>query len=160
MNFTIHITGSDFKGEANRFDWASNFIRKYENANRELRQNNVKRISKIVANSIKSTARRNKWKTIPSSVIINNISIGEAHVTVTDEKMQLAKFLHFGTKRHYVSPKRAKALHWVIGGKSFFSKGHWVNGIIAYKFFALTPKARFDIQQYISNLKFLFSTKK
>ena len=61
MNFTIHITGSDFKGEADKFDWAKNFMRKYESANKELKQNNIKRISKIVASDIRATARRNKY---------------------------------------------------------------------------------------------------
>jgi len=159
MNFTIHITGSDFKGEANKFDWAKNFMRKYENANKELRENNIKKISKIVASDIRSTARRNKWKSIPPSIIIKHISVGEEHVTVSDNKMTLAKWLHYGTKRHFVAPKSAKALHWVSRGKSFFSKGHWVSGIIASDFFKLTPKARFDIQQYISKLKTLYGTK-
>lgn len=40
-----------------------------------------------------------------------------------------AKFLAFGTKRHFIQPIKAKALHWRSGGASFFSKGHFVKGI-------------------------------
>lgn len=38
-------------------------------------------------------------------------------------------YQHEGTKEHYVAPVRAKALHWVVNGKNFFSKGHRVKGI-------------------------------
>ena len=33
-------------------------------------------------------------------------------------------YLHTGTKKHPIAPKSGKALHWVSGGKSFFSSGH------------------------------------
>lgn len=38
-------------------------------------------------------------------------------------------YLHEGTEYHRVEPKDKKALHWVGGGESFFSKGHMVKGI-------------------------------
>jgi hypothetical protein len=42
--------------------------------------------------------------------------------------------LHEGTKDHFVKPKNAKALHWVGGGQSIFSKGHMVSGIEKFQF--------------------------
>ena len=41
----------------------------------------------------------------------------------------VAKFLYYGTKRHYVAPVRASALSWVQNGERRFSKGHFVSGI-------------------------------
>ena len=43
-------------------------------------------------------------------------------------------YLHEGTKDHFVKPKNAKALHWVTGGASAFSKGHFVSGIEKFQF--------------------------
>jgi hypothetical protein len=43
-------------------------------------------------------------------------------------------YQHEGTKRHYVAPVRAKALHWVEGGKNRFSQGHYVSGIKRNRF--------------------------
>lgn len=40
-----------------------------------------------------------------------------------------------GTRRHWVGPKRKKALRFVgPGGRFFFSRGHWVSGIKAMRF--------------------------
>ena len=36
-----------------------------------------------------------------------------------------------GTKRHFIAPVTAKALSWIAAGERFFSKGHWVRGIVA-----------------------------
>ena len=53
---------------------------------------------------------------------------------------EVSGFLHYGTKRHWVEPRRKKALSWVSGrsakfgasdGKRKFSMGHWVSGIKA-----------------------------
>jgi HK97 gp10 family phage protein len=50
-------------------------------------------------------------------------------------------YLHQGTGmygegkgEYFVEPKTKKALHWVSGGDSFFSKGHYVKGIPAFPF--------------------------
>lgn len=45
-----------------------------------------------------------------------------------------AIYLHEGTKDHEIPLVKAKALHWVQGGESFFSKGHWVTGIKKVQF--------------------------
>lgn len=42
-----------------------------------------------------------------------------------------ALWLQDGTKDHMIRPKNATALHWKVGGMSFFSKGHMVTGINA-----------------------------
>lgn len=36
-----------------------------------------------------------------------------------------------GTVRHFIKPIKKKALHFIIRGVEFFSKGHWVKGIVA-----------------------------
>jgi len=36
-----------------------------------------------------------------------------------------------GTIRHFIKPVLKKALHFIVRGVEFFSKGHWVKGIIA-----------------------------
>lgn len=36
-----------------------------------------------------------------------------------------------GTIRHFIKPLKRKALHFIARGVEFFSKGHWVKGIIA-----------------------------
>ena len=42
----------------------------------------------------------------------------------------VAKFLYYGTTKHWVEPTRKKALSWVeLGGERRFSKGHFVSGI-------------------------------
>jgi len=40
-----------------------------------------------------------------------------------------AIFVHEGTKRHFIKPKKAGALAWMQGGVMRFSKGHYVSGI-------------------------------
>jgi len=44
------------------------------------------------------------------------------------------KWVHDGTKEHFVRPRNARALHWVEGGNEFFSSGHEVSGITADPF--------------------------
>lgn len=48
---------------------------------------------------------------------------------ITNANEPVATFLSEGTLAHWVEPVVAKALHWVEGGISFFSKGHMVTGI-------------------------------
>ena len=36
-----------------------------------------------------------------------------------------------GTKRHFIKPLKKKALHFIVRGVAYFSKGHWVKGIVA-----------------------------
>jgi hypothetical protein len=69
-------------------------------------------------------------KTTPTSVTVG-INLGVA---------PYGEYLHEGTKDHMVKPKNAKALHWVGGGSSFFSKGHMVSGIEKYQFIHLAVK--------------------
>lgn len=51
-----------------------------------------------------------------------------------------------GTKRHFIKPKNAKALH---GGNDwpFFSKGHWVDGILPLRIVQDTVKQRREALQ-------------
>jgi hypothetical protein len=47
------------------------------------------------------------------------------------------EYLHEGTDDHWVEPTDKKALHWVAGGQSIFSKGHMVSGIEQHQFIHL-----------------------
>ena len=89
------------------------------------------------------------------------------YVSSTGFPVSLAR--EYGTKRHWVQPLSAniqpivvnyqtgqisqqptasqqstypKALHWVSGGKHFFSKGHWVSGIRPLKIITKTIKEK------------------
>lgn len=48
---------------------------------------------------------------------------------ITNSNEPVATFLSQGTSAHWVEPAIAKALHWVMDGVHFFSKGHMVSGI-------------------------------
>ncbi len=68
-------------------------------------------------------------KTIPNGVeggiLDNGMLVNSKH-----GRVNYGAFVHYGTKRHKITPKRKKALRWVGKGGGFaFSKGHWVSGI-------------------------------
>jgi hypothetical protein len=44
-----------------------------------------------------------------------------------------ASYLYYGTKRHFVAPKSGGVLAWSQGGKTRYSKGHFVSGVWAGK---------------------------
>ena len=44
---------------------------------------------------------------------------------------EIGGYQHEGTKRQFVEPVKKQALHW----DTYFSKGHWVGGIKAKRFF-------------------------
>jgi len=49
---------------------------------------------------------------------------------------EVALYQHDGTVDHFIKPKSPSgSLHWVEGGKHFFSKGHMVRGIEPTQFF-------------------------
>lgn len=71
---------------------------------------------------------------------------------VSDYKTELgfdvAKAREKGTKRHFIKPKNAKALVWIIGGfVKAFSKGHWVKGFTKSNIIKKTIEAQFPIAQ-------------
>jgi hypothetical protein len=70
------------------------------------------------------------------SIQIDDKKTTDTNVTVglnVTEKMYPV-YLHEGTKDHWVGPKDKKALHWVGGKQSFFSRGHMVSGIEKFQF--------------------------
>ena len=121
-----------------------------------MKEKNISKIASIIKKDIEKLARRWKWKSISSAIEMRQLSQNEAEVYVNENVHQIAKYLHYGTKRHWIQPKKAKALHWMQGGKHRFSKGHFVSGIISYKFFSISKEARYQIEQYISSLKNLW----
>lgn len=154
--FTIHITGGDYKGDIKTLNLSKNFIRKFENAENVMRKQNMRRIGTIIQRDIQKFTRSHKWKSITPAILLNLYGDYAADVTVSGDKMKVAKYLHYGTERHWIAPVNAKALHWAVRGKDYFSKGHFVSGIIAYDYFKITREAQHLIQQYISTLKTLY----
>ena len=37
-------------------------------------------------------------------------------------------YVEFGTATRFIEPVKASVLHWVVNGKHYFSKGHWLPG--------------------------------
>jgi hypothetical protein len=72
----------------------------------------------------------------PSSIQVDDTQTTDTGIVVgiNDAACHHTKYLHEGTTEHFVEPNRAKALHWVQGGESRFSKGHTVSGIVRYQF--------------------------
>ena len=66
----------------------------------------------------------------------------------SESGFDVAKAREEGTRRHFIKPKNAKALVWIVGGfVKAFSKGHWVKGITKSNIIEKTIQARFSIAQ-------------
>ena len=65
-------------------------------------------------------------------VICDYVSVSGFDISTAREKT--------GTKRHFIKPTLKKALHFIVRGVAFFSKGHWVKGIVASFIIADTMK--------------------
>jgi len=63
---------------------------------------------------------------------IGNISydVVSDYVTVSNFDISAVRE-ETGTVRHFIKPTKKKALHFILRGVEFFSKGHWVKGIVA-----------------------------
>lgn len=97
------------------------------------------------------------WHRFRQGIKLRKISKESCAIYVDDTKKdpdgpsnsEIAQFLHGGTDKHKVAPVNKKALFWkgkVIASKGlgakmktqgFFSKGHYVSGIKATKWFEL-----------------------
>jgi len=78
-------------------------------------------------------------KIINAVRIVNlNISLNTGEITfdvISDYKdkdtgFDVAKAREEGTKKHKVEPDKKNFLSWKVRGVRFFSKGHWVRGIV------------------------------
>jgi len=58
----------------------------------------------------------------------------EGAVYLKEELAPYSRWLHEGSRRHWVEPKDKKALRWAVPGGFGFSKGHFVSGIEADPF--------------------------
>ena len=95
----------------------------------------------------------------PNSIQVDDSKTTEDSITVgiNIADCPYSIYLHNGTKRHFINPgfltgnpnADAKALHWVSGGKSFFSGGHWVSGIEKKPFLYNAAK---EVKQEIRDL--------
>ena len=50
----------------------------------------------------------------------------------SDRGFDVALAREKGTKRHFIKPIKKKALMWITLGVKYFSRGHYVSGIVAY----------------------------
>lgn len=125
---------------------------RYENNYKILTASNMRTIVNIVIKRLKQFARLKKWKSIPEAIRSLRVNDNEYLIYPKGEKSDLFKWLHSGTKDHYISPVKAKALHWKQSRKDYFSKGHWVRGIQATNFFRITPDMQEEIRHYLNNL--------
>lgn len=131
-------------------------IIKCEESLNVLKSTQLKRIANFIIQKLQLIARQKKWKTIPGAIEETIISENEILIHPSDEKEQLFRWLHSGTKRHFVKPTKAKALSWVQDGERRLSKGHFVSGIIATNFFRVTPDMASEIKRLIESFKGLF----
>lgn len=72
---------------------------------------------------------------------------------------EVAEYLVEGTKRHFVKPKRKKALAWFTGSGMAFSMGHFVKGIKAGKFFKFQP-TKSALTQFTNRIKTFLTARK
>ncbi len=72
---------------------------------------------------------------------IGNISYDVVCDYITVSNFDISKAREeTGTVRHFIKPVKKKALHFILRGVEFFSKGHWVKGIIASHIISDTMK--------------------
>lgn len=104
-------------------------------------QNNfpLSKISKAVQEDIQDEATRRGWKRIPAT-IKRGVLDKNNHVIFLGGKEKdkdVAVYLNDGTEDHSILPKNKKALRWVSGGQTFFSKHNFVKGIKTTHFFTI-----------------------
>ena len=98
-------------------------------------------IDEIIISSIKRKMRLYDF----SKKIINAVRIANLNISLTtgeitfdvisdykdsESRFDVAKAREEGTKKHKTAPVKKKANSWVVRGIRFFSKGHWVRGIV------------------------------
>ncbi len=149
IDIRVNIDGNGYKGNYNPFAFEKAFLHLSDKYEKILRQRAIKDITNIVESGIK---RKTKWKSIKRAIFSQIISNDESLISVNNEKMQVAKFLHYGTVKHWIEPKRAKALHWIQKGKHRFSKGHYVKGIRAGNYFRIDSEMLKKILSYYNKL--------
>lgn len=72
---------------------------------------------------------------------IGNISYDVVCDYITVSNFDISKVREeTGTVRHFIKPIKKKSLHFILRGVEFFSKGHWVKGIIASHIISDTMK--------------------
>lgn len=80
-----------------------------------------------------------KMKHYKTGMMANSVDVmhdGDGVYLVGNTAMSVDGFpyplaIETGTRSHYVAPVTFDALHWVKGGKDYYSKGHMVSGIKA-----------------------------
>ncbi len=158
-SFTIHIVSSNYTGPAGSFDFEKNFFRKYDDVKKGLTPKQLLKVGRFIQDDIKSFVRKWGWKNIERAILLNEISPGEVAIMIEESQQKKSKWLNFGTEGHWIPESKmmspGRALSWTdkSSGERFFSKGHWVSGIIAYDFFKLSAEARSKVQNYINKIK-------
>ncbi len=95
----------------------------------------LSKISRQVQDDIKEEAQRRGWNRIPDTVKRRVIDRNTHEIYLGGKSKDIAAYLQRGTIAHFIRPVRKSALHWIQGGVSMFSKGHFVRGIKATNFF-------------------------
>lgn len=109
---------------------------------RQMIQKTEKHLNEILIPVIKSKMREKDY----SNEIIDSTRIGKIDVDmelgnisyevisdyITTSNFDISTVREeTGTVRHFIKARLKKALHFILRGVEFFSKGHWVKGIIA-----------------------------
>lgn len=72
-------------------------------------------------------------RAVETKIVSDSPLVGSAYIN--EVMAPYGKYIHKGTKAHFIRPRTRKALRFVgAGGKFFFSKGHMVRGIEADPF--------------------------
>lgn len=92
-------------------------------------QNIIYGTAKTIVNDVK---RDHPWED-RSGLLTNSHKakkLGKTAAKVYATSRKYASYLYYGTKRHFIAPRKAKVLAW---GDGNFPKGHWVSGVWAGK---------------------------
>ncbi len=75
----------------------------------------------------------------------------------SESGFDVSKAREEGTKKHKIEPKKKKSLSWINKGVRFFSKGHWVRGIVANRIIRNTVRDKLPlVQQSVDDASSVF----
>jgi len=95
---------------------------------RDLTHAELDQVGEVYLRDIKRTAPVETGK-LKDDIVMRRDGRDRVIAIKTKRSRTVAGYLIDGTEDHFVAPKKAEALHFVIGGKDYFSKGHMVSGI-------------------------------
>jgi len=80
------------------------------------------------------------------------IGTNKGQIYITGKRNnEVAIYQHEGTIDHFIAPKSPSGvLHWMTGGKHYFSKGHMVRGIEPTNFFQPSKRVLSAVQRLVA----------